>query len=146
MEHSKPDKPNAKQQKTDADISSHRVIINTDTCKVVCQKQPQQTNDDRHTTYERTNNRILAWILIVTSIYTVFSCLQWDIMRSSMKLEQRAWVGVNNISAIFEIGKPLDISIEFKNTGKTPARKLTVAGVLDPIEPDKIPDFEKKIL
>jgi len=145
MEHSDPDKPSTKQQIPDANKNSHREIINTDVGKMIGQEQKQQSKNDRHTTYERTNNRILAGILVVTFVYAVFSGLQWNIMRSSMQLDQRAWVNFDRAEVKqFKIGEQSIVSIIFKNYGKTPAKIVAVNPVIEVIAQETSPNFAKE--
>jgi len=58
-------------------------------------------------------------------VYAIFSGLQWYIMQSSMKLDQRAWLGTTaNIKGVLEVGKPIFLSVGIRNTGKTPAKNV----------------------
>lgn len=108
-------------------------------------EQKHQTHygwDIRRTTpYQRANIAIMILIFIVTGTYAYFSYLQWTVLHNSMKLDQRAWIGIININAIFEIGKPFDITIEYKNTGKTPAKNVTAVGVAEPVNHNNSPNF-----
>jgi hypothetical protein len=56
-------------------------------------------------------------------------------------LDQRAWVGVDSISGIPEGGKPWLLSIEFRNTGKTPARKVSNSVGTQELTVGKKPDY-----
>jgi hypothetical protein len=69
MKKPKPDKSKTQNQKPHANNNSIWQILNTFIRNKVSHKQEQQTNNDIHAMYERTNNRILAGILIVTAIY-----------------------------------------------------------------------------
>jgi hypothetical protein len=84
-----------------------------------------------------------------TCVYAFFACAQWYELRStvaetakSLRLDQRAWIGVEKIDpkAPPVVGKPASISVTFKNTGKTPARNIVSVAVVDPVTTGK-PDF-----
>ena len=48
--------------------------------------------------------------------------------QEAMHLEQRAWVFVTETRASkLQVGQPLNITIGFKNTGRTPARNVQIA-------------------
>jgi hypothetical protein len=49
----------------------------------------------------------------------------------SMRLDQRAWVSVTGISGYPEVGKPWQIRLTYRNTGKTVAKNLTLRFALD---------------
>jgi Flp pilus assembly protein TadG len=51
-----------------------------------------------------------------------------DASIEASRLDQRAWVGVSKIDVLIEHDKSTEISVYFKNTGKTPA--IEVHGVL----------------
>lgn len=67
-----------------------------------------------------------------------------EIARRSMRLEQRAWVGVSDINTVqtMQVGKVFTVNVVFKNTGKTPARNVRVAAVIDPVTGGHRPDFD----
>lgn len=53
----------------------------------------------------------------------------------SYRLDQRAWMGIGKLEAVPlvpEAGKPLRIEVTFRNTGKTPAKNIRGASVVDP--------------
>ncbi len=52
--------------------------------------------------------------------------------QAAMRLDQRAWMGITAVSGKPEEGKPFDISISFKNSGRTPARHVVMYGMYDP--------------
>jgi hypothetical protein len=89
------------------------------------------------------------WLIALATIAIFFTgLLQWDAIReqrkemqSASRLDQRAWIGVNSISGIPELGKPLTISVFFKNTGKTPAKRIQIASIIEGIPNDKTPNF-----
>ena len=48
-------------------------------------------------------------------------------MQAVSRLERRAWIGISDVKASkLEVGQPVLISVGFTNTGKTPAKKLTI--------------------
>jgi hypothetical protein len=54
------------------------------------------------------------------------------IAEEAMRLQQRAWVFVTEIRASeLQAGRPLDITLGFKNTGRTPARNVQIATQVD---------------
>ncbi|MGO9554356.1 MAG: hypothetical protein ACLP2U_04950 [Syntrophobacteraceae bacterium] len=75
-------------------------------------------------------------------VYAIFSGLQWYIMQSSMKLDQRAWIGSTIVKGLWGIGKPIDISVQFRNTGKTPAKNVATITICDTIEKNIAPSFD----
>jgi len=131
MKKSKPDKPKTEKQKPDASSKSIWKIINTFIRKKISYNQEEQTNNDRHATYERTNNRILAGILIVTTIYAYFAYGQWSVLRESMQITNRACVSFKHIS----LAKVLDekgekvvafrFTPQWENSGNTPTQNMT---------------------
>lgn len=65
--------------------------------------------------------------------------------REAMQLDQRAWVGVDSIQPMPLIpvaSQPFLAKITFKNTGKTPARKVIGYAVSDPIASGQRPNFD----
>ena len=41
-----------------------------------------------------------------------------------MRIEQRAWMTIENTGIQFEEGKPLIVQLVVRNTGKTPAKRV----------------------
>lgn len=87
-------------------------------------------------------------IAVFTCIYSVFAALQWcemkrsvDITDNSFRGDQRAWIGITSINGMAEIGKPLNVTIGFKNTGRTPAKNIDSAAVQEPVPPNGVPNF-----
>jgi hypothetical protein len=101
-------------------------------------------------TFVTENDKFIA--AISTSCVATFTLMlfisnvvQWNIMRSSMILEQRAWIGITTLSVVqFEVGKPIITQIGFKNTGKTPAKKVTISSVGEAVKSDSPPYFTKE--
>ena len=80
------------------------------------------------------NDLVMSLIFVVTTIYAIFYGVQWNIMQSSMRLDQRAWIGSTIIKANVELGKPILAYVQFGNTGKTPAKEfasLVLCDIMD---------------
>lgn len=59
----------------------------------------------------------------------------------TMRLQQRAWVFVTDIRAGgLQPGKPLNITLGFKNTGRTPARNVQIATQVDSLPRGQTPE------
>jgi hypothetical protein len=43
-----------------------------------------------------------------------------------LALDRRAWLGATEVRGILEVGKPLEMTVQFKNSGKTPARHVAI--------------------
>jgi hypothetical protein len=87
-------------------------------------------------------------IAVFTCIYSVFAALQWcemkktvDITDKSFRGDQRAWIGITKIDGVAEAGKPLNITVWFKNTGRTPAKNIDAAVVQEPVPATGVPNF-----
>jgi hypothetical protein len=64
-----------------------------------------------------------------------------QVAEEAMRLQQRAWVFVTDIRAGDLLpGKPVSISMGFKNTGKTPARNVQIATQVDPLPRGHAPE------
>lgn len=48
---------------------------------------------------------------------------------TELKISSRAWMAPSIESSVFEVGKPLIVIVAFKNTGKTPAKKVRTCQV-----------------
>jgi len=150
MNHSNPDKPKTKQQvsNTTQNIRGSK-LPKSDNNNIVSQNQTQQPyNFGQKKNYEYINLIIFGGILLVTAIYAVFAGLQWNIMRNSMVVDQRAWMGVNTIVGNLQVGKPTVITVAFKNTGKTPAKEVSLVGFCELVETNDSPNFgeEKELI
>jgi hypothetical protein len=67
-----------------------------------------------------------------------------EITKAVMQLDQRAWLGVESIRPeplIPEIGKTFVVTMKVRNTGKTPARKITSRGRGEPVPKGGKPNF-----
>ena len=144
MKHSKPDKNEAHQQVTDTkgiSIDINHIPEAETKTKIAHNNENCPHNSGKITRYERSNLIILIGLLIVTTIYALFSGLQWYIMNTSMKLDQRAWVGVITIDGKFEINM-VQVNIKIKNTGKTPAKNVTIESIPQVIDTNIVtPNF-----
>lgn len=66
---------------------------------------------------------------------------QVQAVEEAMRLQQRAWVFVTDIRAgELQPGKPLNITLGFKNTGRTPARNVQIATQVDSLPRGQTPE------
>jgi hypothetical protein len=108
-------------------------------------EKPPDTVSNAHTR-KRKKKCWLKWgkfavevlTLIVVFVYTTIAYHQWDDMRKATKLDQRAWLGVEDIPGAARIGEFFAAVVHIKNTGKTPAINTRWGATLDPrnTEPD----------
>jgi hypothetical protein len=66
--------------------------------------------------------------------------------QESVRLDQRAWIGVTNITGKPVVGEPLKIRVMYQNTGRTPAtaaKKLCFVAVADRGKQPVFPPFDK---
>jgi hypothetical protein len=94
------------------------------------------------------NDKFLAAISTMsiaafTFMLFVSTLLQWHIMGSSMRLDQRAWIGITNIIANGNIERLDSIEIHLTNTGKTPAKNVIVGIISKPLPWNTEPDFNE---
>jgi len=166
MEHSHPNNPENKQgEPNTADISIQiDKTKKTEHSKIDTKEQAQKTNNWRGfssiTCYEGINIIIMILIFFVTAIYSAFAGLQWIVLREQAKnmketvnvmsdqfqLDQRAWIGIYEMSGQFKIGEISTIDIMFINSGKTPAKQVVckAKGRIIPLGVE--PDYTKEIL
>jgi hypothetical protein len=90
------------------------------------------SQDKCHYKQDKWPSRIMAGATIFIAFITFFYMF---------RLDQRAWIGITGISGKLEVGKPTVITIYFKNTGKTPAKKTTVAIVGETLDEKASPNF-----
>jgi hypothetical protein len=67
-----------------------------------------------------------------------------DVANATLKLSQRAWIGIDNIRPvplIPVVGSPFTVIVTLKNTGNTPARKVYGHAVVDPVSKGGQPNF-----
>jgi len=68
----------------------------------------------------------LTFIMMVTGVLQWWSSeRQLDDARRTIKLEQRAWIGVMNVEGIPAVGRSLAPKVTIVNSGSTPARNVT---------------------
>lgn len=120
----------------------------TQTSKINSANRTYHSNDKVNlramTYYETFNIFMMILIFIVTAIYAVFAGLQWRIIQTSMRIDQRAWIAFNGINIEFKVGKPVVVIVNFINTGKTPAINLNYITTFEPLDTDTSPDFSKE--
>jgi hypothetical protein len=68
-----------------------------------------------------------------------------DFSKELSRLDQRAWVSVAEISGFPEIDKPFDITLTFKNSGKTFARRVVTYPIPEFRRGSDIPDFADRM-
>ena len=120
------------------------------------------TNRNENGADDRQRKNWLGWIQAISTVAIVFIIAFYTyyarqqvketgraIARTdaSIKLDQRAWIGVTSVSGKPEVGKQLAITVTFQNTGKTPAKNTNIAAVVEPAHENKAPDFtlEKRV-
>jgi hypothetical protein len=79
------------------------------------------------------------------AVYAGISYKQWQSQIEAMKIDQRAWVTVSDITQERQ-GDALAVRIAFKNTGKTPAKFFTVKGIAEPAPHGSKPVVSEKSL
>jgi hypothetical protein len=89
-------------------------------------------------------NALLAIITLVAVLVAIFSAVKSiNLTRETSHLDQRAWVAPDVISGKPEEGKPYEITVLVKNTGKTFAREFYMqAGFKRQGVADTPPDFD----
>lgn len=85
---------------------------------------PHSTSEAKHKRYRslqwwKSRTEFVATFFVIG--YAVVTFFQWRDAHADFRKDQRAWVGAIKIGPIPEIGKPLTVTITFKNSGKTPA-------------------------
>jgi hypothetical protein len=117
-----------------------------------CQEHPDQKSEDDMNETDKNNKRFIdllkdkvfdtaAAALFVSILALAAYLWQACIMRTSMRIDQRAWVGFGEIKSFtIEDGVPFEIKIPLKNTGKSFAINLG-AGLISKLDDtDKRPD------
>lgn len=61
--------------------------------------------------------------------------------QEQMRQDQRAWMGLDKVSGKPEVGKPFDVYLALKNTGRTPAKNVTIYSSYDPEPVGHAPNF-----
>ena len=63
--------------------------------------------------------------------------------RAASRLDQRAWIGTEGYSAVINAGVPANVTIAFRNTGKTPALQFRSSVNTSPEPKGLYPDFNR---
>ncbi len=87
-------------------------------------------------------DRIIA---IFTGVLALASIYQFVILNGQldvMQKDQRAWIDISDVKSERDIGKPVVLNFEVKNTGKTPTKKFESAFVLEILNSDQSPTFD----
>jgi hypothetical protein len=92
-------------------------------------------------------NRIMAGLtVLILSTYVignVFSCNQLNITRSTLEVDQRAWLKVDLSAKMLVIeNSPIIATVTLTNTGKTPAKDIAFAGVIEIVKNGSEPTFD----
>lgn len=67
-----------------------------------------------------------------------------DASIEAARTDQRAWLGFVEAISDATVGRPFSVRCTIKNSGKTPAIKVSVASVLQPVRTNERPDFTTK--
>jgi hypothetical protein len=156
MNHSARNKERQKRVDKREDNSKQSPEDQSRESKAIAKRGEHRTDDKREADWPSWIQAISAvGIVIITFYYTYYAGQQVQETRKaialsddSIKLDQRAWMGVAYVVGKPEVGKPLIVKVVFKNTGKTPAKNVTIAATAEPIYQKKgRPDFahEKSI-
>ncbi|TAK00627.1 hypothetical protein EPO44_09625 [bacterium] len=78
----------------------------------------------RWTALEKTQTILTFALCLTTALYTYFSYQQWQMMRASLTVSQRAYVGVHSLQMDLSSGQVL---VMLENMGKVPAQDIKVS-------------------
>jgi hypothetical protein len=150
----RPDSNDGRNEKNNSVANGFSTLSDTYRDQQAANRKQQKTAD-RGKSYRE----IATLIFIIITTCGVF--LQWCELRSTdhnmeiaataakdsadaAKMDQRAWLGIDVIRSDPtnpELGKPFIVTIQFKNTGKTPARKVVMRGRGEPVLKGKQPNY-----
>jgi hypothetical protein len=111
---------------------------------------PKDEKDSSH----RKPNDTPIWKIVLECAAVVIGIIvaiiyyeQWKAMDTSMKIDQRAWMSLAQItnSGKFAIGEPFAVNVSYKNIGKTPARNVYATATIEPREQGQDPRFERDL-
>jgi len=68
-----------------------------------------------------------------------------DATKESLQLDQRAWVGVDDVSGVPKLDEFV-IDVAIKNTGRTPAREVESLNTYNPVNKGDSPSFQYALL
>lgn len=90
-------------------------------------------------------------IVIITGFYTYYASEQVAQMKEAVRItggqfrkDQRAWMVVSDVKTIFVVGKPVELTISFKNTGKTAAKTDAIVIVSEILQGETYPNYTKE--
>jgi hypothetical protein len=88
---------------------------------------PQHPNNSQRKWYKSLPwKKWLKTVGVIAGIgYAIVTYCQWRDAGNNFRIDQRAWIGATSIGPIPAVGKPLTVTIMFRNTGKTPAIKVS---------------------
>jgi len=134
---------------------AHLAAINSVANELATTKKQTQADDDKKAFRDKlTIGLLILTVIAAGSGDVIFYCTMQDARVAAntqhidtlaalnktdaiMKIDQRAWVGVEYIQpvpSIPAVGKSFAASIRLKNTGKTPAQHIAQSGYLDPVK------------
>jgi hypothetical protein len=112
------------------------------------QERANRAQEKREYDERRTREIVTMFIIAVTGGAIILQVSEMEkealATRHTMKLDQRGWLGIVSITPTPPapvIGQPLQVEIDLKNTGKTPAVHLVLVGLGQAISKGKEPDF-----
>jgi hypothetical protein len=77
--------------------------------------------------------RIMAGLTVLALIVAVLTGAIFYLQLNMMKLDQRAWISIEDIKGELEPGKEYKVTFVMRNTGKTPAKHLRVNQEFNPV-------------
>lgn len=105
--------------------------------------QNEQQPTDQKTDWQRRHHNVQLIIAIGGMCGIVLLIMQWWQMRAALQTDQRAWLGPVGFAVVLEVGKPIEVTSNFTNTGKTPALNVFVQSVTQLTMKDQGPDFTR---
>ncbi len=121
-------------------------------------KEEQRTYRERHYALQKSMKRAAWFTFWAVFIYAALTLAIFyaakksadaaksaaDIAKDTMRLDQRAWIGVAFGQRPMVKGAPLIVPIKLTNTGKTPAINVHGAIIINLLRENEEPDFEFK--
>ena len=90
------------------------------------------------------NNRMTRWTAVVgiaAVIQLFITCFQWQVMKNTLKIDQRAWLTIRQPKTNetgLSVGQKPHVSMRIQNSGKSPA--MDVRSRITWVIVDKLPD------
>lgn len=70
---------------------------------------------------------------------------QLKVSTDSFRVDERAWLGLDSITGTFQAGRKIDILVNFKNSGKTPAINMNSISGAEFVPRDVSPRFSEPV-